>query len=168
VTLASSKATYSAVVVDYTPPAAATDFFILPGVTGKKISLVSINASGSATTAAYQGLYLYKRTTPNTPGTTTPTFIAKYDSLDPTSSSVPTQALTNPSVLGSGIIMRSDHLALPATAAVGAAELIWNWGNRACKMPVLNNASEFFALSMLGFAVATGANLHITVEWTEE
>ena len=168
VSLVSSKATYSAVLVDYTPPATATDFFILPGVTGKKISLVGVRVSGSATLAAYQGLYLYKRTSPNTPGTTTPTLSAKYDSLDPAALSVPTQALTNPSVLGSGVIMRSDHLPLAAVGAVGAPELIWNWGDRACKMPCLNSASEFFALSLLGLAVAGGANIHATIEWTEE
>ena len=164
----SSKATYAATLVDYTIPAVATDFFILPGSTSRKIKLTSITMSGAATAAGFQGIYLYKRTTPNTPGTTTATILSTYDTTDGVSSVVPTQALTNPSVLGTGVIVKSGHLPLTTSSTPGTAEVIWTWGGRASKCPTLNSASEFFTLSCLGFAVAAGINIHITVEWTEE
>ncbi len=168
VNLESSKATYSTTVVDYTPPATATDFFVIAGVKGKRICITNIRMSAAATAAGYQGVYMYKRTAANVGGTVTTTPVTSYDSADPASSCAPTQYLTNPSSLGTGSLMRSDHLPLSATGTVGAPELIWDFGNRAAKCPVLNGAGEFFCLSMLGLAVAAGMNIHLTVEWTEE
>lgn len=163
----SSKATYSAVIADFVPAATATDFFTLTGVNGKIITVTNIRMSGSATASTYQGMYLYKRTTLNTGGTSSATPIAKHDSQDVNASGVVLQYTANPASLGTGVLTRADHLGLPAAAA-GTVELIWDFGNRAAKGIKLNSSTESACLNFAGATVPAGTNLHVTIEWTEE
>jgi hypothetical protein len=165
--LESSKATYSAVIADFVPAANATDFITLVGSASKTLTLTNVRISGSATASTYQGIYLYKRTTLDTTGTSTPTAITIHDSQDTAAKGVVNQYTVNPGALGTGTLLRSDHVGLPAAAA-GTTALVWDFGDRAAKAPKLQAATESFCLNFAAAAVPAGTNLHITLEWTEE
>lgn len=167
----SSRATYSAVIADFVPAATATDMVILAGGgKGKIITLTNVRISGSATASTYQGFYLFKRTALDTGGTSTATPIVIHDSTDPASVGVVSQYSANPAGLGAGILLRADHIGLPApaSAAASAQASIWDFADRGAKAPKLMNATESFCLNFNGAAVPAGANLHITLEWAEE
>jgi hypothetical protein len=170
VEVGSSKASYSAVLADFTPAATATDFLILQGVAGKKVTLTKIRASGTATASSSVNLYFYKRTTLNTGGTKATLTACQHDSLDPAPSATASSYSVNPSGLGSGNLFRSDHLGLPAPSSntVSGQTEAWDFANRTVKPIVLNGANESIAVNFGGNAVPAGMNLHVTLEWTEE
>lgn len=163
----SSKATYSAVVANYTPAATATDMVVLTGAAGKTVTLTTVRVNGAATVSTFADVYLYKRTTLDTGGTSTSTAIGQHDSQDPAPSCVVKQYSANPSSLGTGVALRSEHISFSA-AASGNLVTDWVFAARGAKAPKLNSATESFALNFNGNAVPGGANLHMTIEWTEE
>lgn len=162
----SSKATYSAVVANYAPATTATDMVVLTGATGKIITLTMVRVNGAATAASYQDVFLYKRTTLDTGGTSSVTATVKHDSTDPAASGVVTQYSANPT-LGTGVALRSEHVSF-SSAAAGNLVTDWVFAARGAKAPKLNSATESFALNFNGAAVPSGANMHMTIEWTEE
>ena len=169
VSLGSSKRTYTATIPDFVPVATATDICALFGATGKKITLTMVNITCAASANTYLGMYMIKRSTVNTGGTPTATAIVNNDSLDPLPSAVVTQYATNPT-LGTGVLMRSDHITLVGTASTTLPEvpLAWVYNNRSAKAPTLNSSTESYCINCNGAAIPAGINMHITIEWTEE
>ena len=165
----SSKATYSAAIADFVPVATATDICALIGSSTKKVTLTTMQITGSASANTYLGFYLYKRSTLNTGGTPTATAICKYDTNDPTATALVNQYAANPTT-GTGILMRSDHLTLVGTAStiLPTNPIIWEYGARTAKSPVLLNATESLCLNCNGATIPAGINVHIFIEWTEE
>lgn len=167
VRLESSKRTYSVSIPDFVPAALATDSVILVGYGTRQISLTNVRISGSASTSTFLGCYFYKRTTPNSGGTFSQITPVKHDSSDSQSLAVINTYTANPSSVGTGVLLRSGHLGFPSPSNP-VDRLIWDFGNRASKCPKLANANESFCLSFNGQTIPSGANLHITIEWTEE
>jgi hypothetical protein len=160
------KPTYSAAISDYVPAATATDMITLSGSVGKTISVTAIRLNGAATVAAFANVYMYKRSVADTGGTSTATVITRHDSNDILPSGVVLQYSANPTV-GTGTLIRSEHVSF-SSAAAGNLVTLWEFGNRPSKTVKLYNAAESIALNFGGAAVPGGANLHVTIEWTEE
>jgi len=160
------KPTYSAVISDYVPAATATDMITLSGSVGKTISVTAIRINCIATVADSANVYIYKRSVADTGGTSTATAIAQHDSKDILPSGVVLQYSANPTV-GTGTLIRSEHVSF-SSAAAGNLVTLWEFGNRPSKTVKLYNAAESIALNFGGAAVPGVANLHVTIEWTEE
>ena len=167
VNLSSSKSTYSVAIPDYVPVANATDLLQLIGAVGKLITVTMIRINSAATTATFENFYAYKRTAPNTGGTISNPAVAKHDSRDPAPSAVVNQYSANPSALGAGVLVRSEHVSASAAAA-GNLVTEWIFGDRAAKALILNGPNESLCLNFGGNSVPAGTNVHMTIEWTEE
>lgn len=162
------KPTYSATIADYVPAATATDMVTITGAANKICTITNIRFTGHATASTYVGIYLIKRSSANSGGTSTSTTITPHDSTDIAPSAVVKQYSANPSSLGTAVgTIRADHLGMPAAAA-GTYPLLWDFCDRAAKGIRLNSATEVIAINFNGAAVPAGTNLHMTIEWTEE
>lgn len=164
------RATYSAVVADYTPYSAAQDMACLRASSTKNIRITFIRAGGDATAFATVDMYLYKRTAVNTGGTSANITSTLYDSTDPAATGTVVKYTALPSS-GTGTLIRADHVTLPASATAGTAVFpaIWEFGTRASKAFYLRKGTnEQACLNFGGNAVPSGAQLYMTFEWTEE
>ena len=166
----SSKATYCVIVADYSPYATATDTMVLqnPANSGKTIRLTQARINGDATANAMQDVYLTYRTALNTGGTSTAQTPFKMDSSDPASSASVLLYSAAPTLNGTATLVRAGHnVFVAATPSLPNAELVYQFGDRAAKAPVLYPGTQI-GFSLAGLAVATGLSLYFTLEWTEE
>lgn len=166
----SLRATYSYTATDITPVATATDVVTLTGSATKVIRISQVCVGGSATAASSYDVYLYKRTTADTGGTSTNPTAVQYDSNDAASSSTVTLYTANPATLGTtASAVRGQHLVLinGGTPASQAFSTCWNFGLGEEK-PTLRGATQQFAINHGGGAVPAGASVYYTIEWTEE
>lgn len=165
------KASYSAVAPDIAPAATATDIVVLKASATKTIRVTLITVSGDATLDNTIDLYVYKRTTANTGGTTAAITPVAHDSNDAATTATVVKYTANAATLGTGNLIRAGHYALPASAGpkVPVVALAWEFGTRNAKTFVLKAGSnESIAVSMAGGAVPTGTQLYVNIEWTEE
>ena len=166
----SPKPTFRYTAVDITPVATATDVLALKGSATKVIRVTRAAILGSATAASIYDLYLTKRTTANTGGTSTAPTPSKSDSLDADATATLALYTANPSALGTGKILEANKVYLPnnATPAGAGTERQFMFGNRNDKAPVLRGVDEAIVFNFAGAAVPTGASLYMVIEWTED
>lgn len=162
--------TYSYRAADFTPAATATDVLALVGAAGKCIRITKIGISGSATAAALLDIYITKRTTSNTGGTSSSPVATKYDSLDPAPSGTLLLYTANPSALGAGTGLEGDKIYLPAQATPASEPTHWmvDYTGVEDKCPILRNANESVTINLAGQTLPTGTSLYLYIEWTEE
>jgi hypothetical protein len=163
----SSKATYSAGILGFTPVATLTDFFQITGSATKTVRVLRISISGFATAAITEDVQLLKRSTASTGGTPTPATIVPHDSNDAAGTAVVNSFAANPSPLGTltGMV-RAAKLNLGATGAAGV--ITWDFTTRNSKGLVLRGVAQQLALNWNGAAVPAGTLLDIDVEFSEE
>ncbi len=164
------KATYSAVVPDITPAATATDIVVIKGSASKTIRINYIQVTADATNPSVIDFYVYKRSAPDTGGTSSAVTTIAHDSADSAATAVVLSYSANPSALGSGVLIRANHYALPAAASTGYPGAPWSeeFGKRNDKTVVLHGANEMLAIGLNGQTIPAGTALYVTVEWTEE
>jgi hypothetical protein len=163
----STKATYSCAIGATSLAATATDFWSLVGSSSKTVRLLRIALSGIATTAGTSEIYLFKRTTANSSGTSSQPTIVQHDSNDAAPTAVVNSYSVNPT-LGTGYALRSQRLALALTGSSDVPPIIWDFTNRNSKGLVLRGIAQCAALNFNGATVVAGTSLTIDVEWTEE
>jgi hypothetical protein len=165
-----TKQTFSVQIFDAGAAVTATDFFTLSGQDGliTRVTLVKITAD--ATAASVLDFHLYKRTTQNVGGTFTFPDVVPHDSNN--NLPAPTARLysANPTALGTGLMIRADHLSLPAAALTGlpSVPIINDFGTRNSQSLVLRSSLESACLSLLGQAVPAGLSMYATFECTVE
>lgn len=165
------RATYAVRIADVTPVALATDVLVLTGANGKILRISKISVSGSATAASLLDLYISKRTTLNSGGTSTVQTITKYDSLDPNPSGVVTLYSVNATSLGTGSSLEGDKIYLPAQATPAGEPTHWlaDYTGLEAKCPILRNANESISINLSGIqTIPPGTSLYLYIEWTEE
>lgn len=170
VSINSPKPTFRYTAVDITPVATATDVLVLTGSATKTIRVTRAGILGTATTASIYDLYLTKRTTANTGGTSTAPTPAQSDSSDAAATATLTLYTANPSALGTGVILEASKIYLPAgaTPAGAGTEKQFIFGNRNDKAPVLRGVAQSIAFNFAAQAVPAGASIYLIVEWTED
>jgi hypothetical protein len=164
------KATYSYNAIDVTPVATATDVLVITGSATKTVRISQVCAGGTATAASIYDLYLYKRTTADTGGTSTAPVPAQHDSNDPAATATIALYTANPSALGtSGTPIRAGHFTLinATTPSAGQNFSCWIFGEGEEKV-VLRGTSQQLAINHAGGAVPAGANLYYMIEFQEE
>lgn len=165
-----TRATFRYVAADVSPVATATDVLVLSGSSSKVIRVTKVSVVGTATAASIYDHYIIKRTAANSGGTSTSKTAAQSDSTDSAQTATLLQYTANPSSLGTGISVEGNKTYLAAGATPGAAALpsVYTFGTRNDKAIVLRGASESLAINFGGQAVPSGANLYLSIEWTED
>ena len=162
------RPTFRFLAQDYTPYATATDALTLTGKAGTVCRVTRITVGGTATAASIYDLYLYKRSTANTGGTSTNPTPVQADSSDPAANGTLTLYTAAPT-LGTGQAFEGTRLYLAAGSGSGNANTTkeYTWSTRTEKAPVIR-AGETLSIGFNGQAVPTGASLYISIEWTED
>lgn len=165
-----TRATFHYVAQDITPVATATDVLVLTGSATKVIRVTKLSIVGTATAASIYDHYIVKRTAANTGGTSTSVTPAQSDSTDAAQAATLRLYTANPSALGAGIAVEGAKTYLSAGATPGAAALphVYTFGTRNDKAIVLRGTGESLAFNFGGQAVPAGANLYLSIEWTED
>lgn len=165
-----TRATFHYVAQDITPVATATDVLVLTGSATKVIRVTKLSIVGTATAASIYDHYIVKRTAANTGGTSTSVTPAQSDSTDAAQAATLRLYTANPSALGTGIAVEGAKTYLSAGATPGAAALphVYTFGTRNDKAIVLRGTGESLAFNFGGQAVPAGANLYLSIEWTED
>ena len=164
-----TRSTFHYVAQDVTPVATATDVVVLSGSVNKVIRVTKVSIVGTATAASIYDHYIIKRTTANTGGTSTTKTAAQSDSTDAAQSATLSLYTANPT-LGTGVTVEGNKTYLAAGATPGAAALpyVYTFGTRNDKAIVLRGTAESLAINFGGQAVPSGANLYLSIEWTED
>lgn len=166
----SPKPTFRYTAIDITPVATATDVLVLKGSATKIIRVTKASILGTATAASIYDLYLTKRTTANTGGTSTAPVATPSDTSDAAATATLALYTANPSALGTGLTLEASKVYLPAGSAPAGAATARDYifGNRNDKAPVLRGVAESIAFNFAGAVVPNGASLYLSVEWTED
>lgn len=165
----SGKATYSVQVSAVTPAALATDILSLVGSATKTVRINRVQITADATAAAVLDFYVFKRTVADTGGTATQPAICKLDSADPAPTAVANLYSANP-VVGAGVLLASDHYALPAAGTPTYPATLWvaDFGTRNDKQIVLRGVGESLGVGCNGGTIPAGTSVHARIEFTEE
>ena len=164
--------TYTISIADYTPPSAATDMLCIVASPTKTIRITYMDFAADATGGSTGDFYCYKRTTANSGGTASHPTPAQHDSQDPAPTAVINLYSVNAVSLGSGVLIRAGHNAVPAaaTAIGGGLPAQHSFGCRGAAKTIVLRAgtNEQFCISNNGDAVPAGMSCYMNVEWTEE
>ena len=166
----SPKPTFRYTAIDITPVATATDVLVLKGSATKIVRVTRASILGSATGASIYDLYLTKRTTANTGGTSTAPTATSSDTLDGAATATLALYTANPSALGTGTLLEGSKVYLPAGSTPAGAATVreFEFGTRNEKAPVLRGVAQSIAFNFAGQAVPAGASLYLMIEWTED
>jgi len=156
------KATYSASVTGLV--GVAGDIAIINGSASKITRVTRVEFSGIATAAADMDLSLIMRSTADAAGTAAAA--TPHDSLSPAATAV-VQTYTAAPATGApiGTPIRVAKVEI-GTAAAQAQVVVWEFGARPAKCPVLRGVAQGLALNV--GATQAGAAYDISIEWTEE
>ncbi len=160
-----NKPTYSATNI-FTAANLATDIFTLTGSATKTIRVSRITISGTRTTATATALFLLKRSTANTGGTSTTLTGVPHDSQNAAATAVARSYTANPT-LGTLVgNIKTLQLYMPTTTGVVGENTI-EWGKRPGQTIVLRGTGQVLSVNLNGVTVA-GNSFSISIEWTEE
>lgn len=159
--------TYSASFTGLVTATTPTDIFTITGAVGKRIRIKYIYFDGEQTTSSTNRLYLVKRSTANTLGTSTTVVAVPEDSTQPAAKATVRAYTVNPTL---GTLVGNLSIKRVRISTAGAAQNPVEFGGKdgtTYKDYVLNSASEVIALN-LGSVSILGNILTISIVWTEE
>lgn len=159
----STKATYiySSGTGSVTPAAAATDIIVIKGSATKTIKVLDFVVCPSATAAGAQTMFLVKRSTANTAGTSAANTGAALDSNSAAVSSSSVTYSVNPTGVGTAVFTRPRRVFFNVTAGTTAIEPCTNLlqyiqDNINAQPITLRGVAESLALNNNGAALAAG------------
>ncbi len=164
-----SPNTYSAAIGGLVAAASATDIFTITGSASKIVYITRIALMGTQTTASSRDIYLIKRSSANTNGTSSTLTNVPLDSNNAAATAVVRAYTANPSGLGTAvgnIRTRKVFVSLASGNTSNADEMILEFGTRNTQPLVLRGTSELVAINLNGVTIA-GNSFCISVEWTE-
>lgn len=156
-----------------------TDIATITGVAGKVVRVRKIHMSGIATNSAQIDVFLIKRSTANTGGTSVTLTNVPYDSLNVAAGATvryygAAAAPTNPT-LGTavGTISQSMLYLSPPTSSgtnptTGNNSIEIDFIDGTLQPLTLRGVNEVLAINLNGITVPGGTNLEIDFVWTEE
>lgn len=165
----STKASYSSSTIGLTVAATPTDVFTISGSATKIIRILRVFFTGTQTTAATRDVYLIKRSTADTGGTSSTLANTSHDSTNAAGTAVVRAYTVNPTALGTSVgTVRGRKVFIPAPAtAANIDELGYFFGDKNDQSIVLRGVAESLCVN-LNSASSAGSSLNIFVEWTEE
>jgi hypothetical protein len=159
-------ATYACSVI-FDPAATATDAFTITGSATKtvRVRYVSINATSSAN--ASTPVYLIKRSTADTGGTSTSPTVVPLDSQN-TAGTATCRAYTVNPTLGTTVgVVRTTIQPFTSSASAIPPEIMRFGITHGDQSLVLRGTSQVLAINYAGVTIPSSAVLTVTVEWTE-
>jgi len=166
-----TKPTYTVRVFDYAPGSVTTAMLAIqnPAANNKLFRITQIRINGDSTANALQDIYAFIRNTLSTGGTSTTPNVDINDINDPAASATPVLYSANATLGGSTTNIRGGHIVFVAATSptIPNADVVWQWGDRAAKCPVIRPGYQV-ELSLNSTAAAAGLSLYLSIEWTEE
>ncbi len=172
VPLDGSKATYRAAsAAVFASAATATDLATITGSATKTIRVLRIRLTGVQTTASEVNMFVLKRSTANTGGTSTTLTNTPLDSANSAATATCRQYTANPTTGTLVGNIDSFKMDVPPTAvganATTVSPLELNFGDLPGQALILRGTGEVVSLNLNGVTVSGGSFL-IMFEWTEE
>lgn len=165
------KPTYTACVSGMAVVASATQIACLVGSATKTIRLTRVRASGTiATAAAYGTVSLVTRSAASSGGSPTAVTPVPVDSNDAAATATFNGTYTSNPSQGTAVgIIATDRYSgiLTGTVTVLPGTVVWDFGNRPSRCPVLRGTSQELGLLLSGFGANT-STWDVSFEWTEE
>jgi hypothetical protein len=160
-----NKRTYSATNV-FNAANLATDIFTITGSATKTVRINRIRIKATQTTAGVGNIYLLRRSTANTAGTSTTLTNTTHDSTNVAATATVRSYTANPT-LGTLVgNLRIEKLFISTTSTT-PTEALFEFGNRPGQCIVLRGITEVLAVNLNGVTF-TGNSFAISIEWTEE
>lgn len=148
------------------PAASATDIFSIIGSATTTVEVNKITISATKTTDGVVDVYIIKRSTANTGGTSTSATWVPHISTDAAATAVGSIYTANPSALGTNVgAVRIVPLSIPTTTATTTNVYEINFGERG-KPIILSGVAQALSINLGGVTV-TGGNFKISMEITE-
>lgn len=162
-----APATYSASTVDLASAASATDIFTIIGSASKTVFVKRIKISATATGASVTNIFLIKRSTADTGGTSTAPTAVPHDSSSAAAGAVLAAYTANPTTGTPVGTLRIEKLPIstPASASIPDS-LLWDFGTLAQGGIALRGVTQQLAVN-LNSTTITGSAFSIWIEWTE-
>jgi hypothetical protein len=169
VDIAGDRPTYSVAKDNIAPAANATDIFTLTCAIGKIIRIARVRVSGTASSNQVPEVQLWKRTSANSGGAAVAVTPVPHDTQDPASLAAAVYYTANPASLGTGQMLRTEHLSAPGTTgpAITPTTLIWDFSSLGVKPLVLRNG-ESLAVNLAGAATPAGELIDVVIEYSED
>lgn len=156
--------TYSASAV-VTPAASATDITILPGNATTNVYVTRVTISGVQTTGGQVQVFLIKRSTANTSGTSTSMTSVVHDSGDGAANSAVLNYSANPTPGTAVGNVRVAYAIVPATTGITGAITAFSFADTGKPITLIGTA-QGLAVNLNGVTV-TGGVFTVTYEWYE-
>jgi len=168
----SQKACFSTSIATTTPASAATDFLTIYGATGKVVRILSIDISGTATALADLKVFLIKRSSTNTGGTSSAQTAVPFDSGNTALATIKLYT-ANPTSLGTAVgTVATTNLLLGGVTTVTGAQLGYTFDltlNGFGSGVKLLTTSEGLAVNFNGATLPSGTSIvTCNVIWIEE
>lgn len=162
------KNTYSATATGLVSPITPTDIVTITGSATKTIRVLNVEISGTRTAAGTSNVFLLKRSTANSGGTSTTPTAVPHDGQNAAASAVVRAYTVNPTTgtLVANVRVRSVYLS-DLTANSYSSPAIWDFGSNPGQAVVLRGTGEVLALN-LGAVTVAGNAFNVSLTWTEE
>lgn len=159
--------TYSAAITQLATATTATDIATITGSGTKTIKVLQVVLTATETTSAVRDVFLIKRSTANSGGTSSTITNVPNDSSNAAATATVRSYTANPTLGTSVGTIRARKTDISATNLVGSSDrVIWDFGFM--RQPVvLRGTGEVLAINLNGVTWA-GSSVNIEIEWIEE
>jgi hypothetical protein len=159
------KRTYST-AFSVVPAASATDIFQLIGSASAVVEVTKIVISGTQTTSGLNNVFISKRSTANTGGTSTSAVLVPNNAVDAAATAVGTIYTANPSAVGTAV-GDLEILSVPFNSTTATTNNIVERRFGANGKPlILNGVAQAIAIRLNGVTI-TGGSINISIEFNE-
>lgn len=162
-------ATYAASVAGLTPGATPQDIFTIQAAANKLVQVLYTDIAFDETTGATVDIFLLKRSTANSGGTSAAATAVPFDSADVAATATVQSYTANPATPGTlvGVVAKDKLFGGVVTALTGV--VVEDFDKPSRKPIILRPGSqETLAWNLNGIASPAGALFDINIIWTEE
>jgi hypothetical protein len=158
--------TFCGVSTSFASAATATDIATITGSASKTIRVSKVRITATQTTAGSVDIFLVKRSTANSAGTSAAITAVPLDSTSAAATATLLEYTANPTTGTLVGKVEGAKFVIP-TALVAGSTYVFDFGNRATRHVVLRGTSQVLAVNLNGVTVTGGAFI-VSFEWTEE
>lgn len=158
------KSAYAVVMTGITPAASATDLFTIIGSGTKTVRIRELIVYGTQTTGSTVPIFIVKRSTADTGGSSTTGTAIPFSSSDAAATAVVKAYTANPSV---GTPIGNLSYDVPFVAITQDILLSFDFNLLPYQVYTLNSAAETIAVN-LNAATVSGGSFGVKIVWTEE
>jgi len=126
-----------------------------------------VRISAFATSASQTIVYLYKRSSANSRGTSANPLVVKHDPADLSPTAVVTSYTSNPTSLGTEVgVLRATYLPFFTAASPGLSVISMDFGEN--EPVILNGIGDVLAVGFNAGTIPAGAAIAVSITWGED